>query len=45
MPVGQINSAMAHGMNLVLTPGVYNLNAPIVVTHPDTVVSGRASPP
>jgi hypothetical protein len=40
-PVGEINLALALGKNLVLTPGVYNLNQPIVVSHPDTVVLGQ----
>ena len=35
-----MTSAMARGLNLILTPGVYNLNQPIVVPHPDTVVLG-----
>jgi len=39
-PVYQIDSALARGMNLMLTPGIYDLDAPIVVVHPDTVVMG-----
>ena len=39
-PVLAINAALATGKNLVLTPGVYNLSAPIVVTRPGTVVLG-----
>ncbi len=35
-PEPQIQAALDHGQNLVLTPGVYDLNAPIVVSHPDT---------
>jgi hypothetical protein len=35
-----MTAAMARGLNLILTPGVYNLNQPIVVPHPDTVVLG-----
>ena len=35
-----ITAALARGQNLILTPGVYNLNQPIVVPHPDTVVLG-----
>jgi hypothetical protein len=38
--VAAIDIALAAGKNLVLTPGVYNLSAPIVVTRPDTVVLG-----
>ncbi|HUN36532.1 MAG TPA: adenylyl cyclase [Trebonia sp.] len=40
-PVGEINVALALGKNLVLTPGVYNLNQPILVTRPDTVILGQ----
>jgi hypothetical protein len=40
-PVLEINLALALGKNLVLTPGVYNLNQPIVVSRPDTVVLGQ----
>jgi hypothetical protein len=35
-----ITAALAQGKNLILSPGVYNLNQPIVVPHPDTVVLG-----
>ena len=35
-----ITAALARGQNLILTPGVYNLDQPIVVPHPDTVVLG-----
>ena len=38
--VAAIDVALALGKNLVLTPGVYNLSAPIIVTRPDTVVLG-----
>jgi len=38
--LGAINSALARGRSLVLTPGVYNLSGPIVVSHPDTEVLG-----
>ena len=37
-PVTTINVALALGKNLLLTPGVYNLNRPILVSRPDTVV-------
>jgi hypothetical protein len=40
-PVSAINGALAQRKNLVLTPGVYNLDQPIVVSHPDTVVLGQ----
>jgi hypothetical protein len=35
-----MTSGMARGLNLILTPGVYNLNQQIVVPHADTVVLG-----
>jgi hypothetical protein len=40
-PTLLIDLALALGKNLVLTPGVYDLYQPIVVTHPDTVVLGQ----
>jgi hypothetical protein len=40
MPASAMTAAMARGQNLILTPGVYDLNQPIVVPHPDTVVLG-----
>ena len=43
-PVGLINAALLLGKNLILTPGVYSLNHPIVVTRPDTVVLGLGFP-
>jgi hypothetical protein len=39
-PVWAINAALAFGQNLILTPGVYNLREPIVVSRPGTVVIG-----
>ena len=36
--VTAINLALALGKDLILTPGVYNLDQPIVVSRPDTVV-------
>ncbi len=39
-PVAVIDLALATGKNLVLTPGVYDLSAPIAVTRPGTVVLG-----
>ena len=36
--VGAIDSQLARGRDLILTPGVYNLDQPILVTHPNTVV-------
>ncbi len=35
-----IDAALALGQNLILTPGVYNLKAPILVSRPDTIVLG-----
>jgi hypothetical protein len=40
-PVPTINAALARGANLVLTPGVYDLDQAIKVTHPGTVVLGQ----
>jgi hypothetical protein len=39
-PTPAITAALALGKNLILTPGVYNLNQPIVVSRPGTVVLG-----
>jgi hypothetical protein len=39
-PVPSINAALATGKNLILTPGVYDLGQPIVVSRPGTVVAG-----
>ncbi len=36
----RIDLELALGKNLILTPGVYDLNAPIVVTRPNTIVLG-----
>jgi hypothetical protein len=38
--VQQINAALASGQNLILTPGVYQLDRSIEVKRPDTVVLG-----
>jgi hypothetical protein len=43
-PVPVIDAALALGQNLILTPGVYNLKAPIVVSRRDTVVLGLGFP-
>jgi hypothetical protein len=43
-PVLVIDVALALGQNLILTPGVYDLNAPILVSRPDTVVLGLGFP-
>jgi hypothetical protein len=39
-PEFEVQAALDHGQDLVLTPGLYDLNAPIVVSHPDTIVLG-----
>jgi hypothetical protein len=36
----EIDTALALGKDLILTPGVYDLNQPILVSRPDTVVLG-----
>lgn len=38
--VAAINNALSRGLNLLLTPGVYNVNSPIKVKRADTVVAG-----
>lgn len=39
-----INAALAHGRHLILTPGIYSLDEPIVVTRAGTVVLGLGFP-
>ena len=39
-----INNALHSGKNLILTPGVYNLDQSIQVTRPDTIVLGLGLP-
>jgi hypothetical protein len=39
-PVLEIDAALALGRDLILTPGVYDLEQPIVVSRSDTVVLG-----
>ena len=39
-----INKALGSGMNLILAPGVYNLDQTIEVTRPDTLVLGLGFP-
>jgi hypothetical protein len=36
----EINAQLAHGKNLLLTPGIYELTEPLRVTHPGTIVMG-----
>jgi hypothetical protein len=38
--VAKINSELARGKNLILTPGVYNVSRSIRVIHPNTIVLG-----
>jgi hypothetical protein len=38
--VAAINAALDRGLNLLLTPGVYNVDSPIKVKRADTVVQG-----
>jgi hypothetical protein len=38
--VSAINNALSRGLNLLLTPGVYNLDSPVKVKRADTVVQG-----
>ncbi len=40
----QINAALFAGQNLILTPGIYNLNQTLLVTRPDAVVLGIGFP-
>lgn len=39
-----INAALSSGLNLILTPGVYQLNASLQVTSPDTIILGLGYP-
>jgi hypothetical protein len=40
----QINSALSSGKNLILTPGIYKLTAPINITNTKTIVLGLGYP-
>jgi hypothetical protein len=40
----QITAQLLLGKNLILTPGIYNLDLPLLVTRPDTVVLGIGFP-
>ncbi len=42
--IATINQALGSGMNLILTPGIYNLNQTILIRHPNTVVLGLGFP-
>jgi hypothetical protein len=39
-----INTALARGQNLILTPGIYRLNRTLDVKRPDTIVLGLGFP-
>jgi hypothetical protein len=39
-----LNSALASGKNLLLTPGVYNLDDTVRVTRPNTIILGLGMP-
>jgi len=39
-PLSDINTALAYGQNLILTPGVYQYAGSINVTNPNTIVLG-----
>jgi hypothetical protein len=43
-PETQVQAALNQGRDLILTPGVYDLNAPITVSHADTEVLGLGFP-
>jgi hypothetical protein len=43
-PVLAIDAALLLGKNLILTPGVYDLKAPILVSRPNTIVLGLGFP-
>jgi hypothetical protein len=42
--VNDINVALAHRQDVLLTPGTYLLDLPIRVTHPDSVILGLGFP-
>ncbi len=39
-----MNAALNAGLNLLLTPGVYQLNSSLIVSQPDTIVLGLGYP-
>jgi hypothetical protein len=43
-PESQIQGALNQGKDLVLTPGTYDLNAALVVSHPDSTILGLGFP-
>ena len=40
MSARTINKALSEGQNLILTPGIYQLDQPLKINNPDTVVLG-----
>jgi hypothetical protein len=44
MSAATINTALSQGCNLLFTPGVYNLNQTLNVTHADTTILGIGFP-
>jgi F5/8 type C domain/Putative Ig domain len=44
MSAATINTALSEGCNLLFTPGVYNLNQTLNVTHADTTILGIGFP-
>jgi hypothetical protein len=44
MSAATINTALSEGCNLLFTPGVYNLDQTLNVTHPDTTILGIGFP-
>jgi len=44
MSAATINTALSQGCNLLFTPGVYNINQTLNVTHPDTTILGIGFP-
>jgi hypothetical protein len=44
MSAATINTALSEGCNLLFTPGVYNLNQTLNVTHADTTILGLGFP-
>ena len=43
-PEDRLHDALARGLNLILTPGVYALKKPLRIERPDTVVLGLGFP-
>src|SRR5258708_27305191 len=44
MSAATINTALSQGCNLLFTPGVYNINQTLNVTHADTTILGIGFP-